>query len=383
MRASPVSSEPKDDPPSGRSGIRLIFTALLLLLLLVRSSFAGKEGSPAGGAPNLQNTVQIHPELSEHLSELLESGCFGASFFSRHAIPMLLIDPESGLVLAGNEAAQNFYGHQKIQGIHVDQIDTISPETLHKACELRRNHIDFRHTSADGSTRDACAYFYPIPFNGGEIVFAMIIDQTERVAAETALRMKERSFRAFALVAVILQSVVLFLLLKTVNRKNRAERRLADQLHFTRSLIDAIPNPVFYQDIPGRILGANREFKRLIGCREEEIAGKSLEEITTGERAEQYRRMNEKLIEDRLPQNYEFSDPGHRPECSDAVAGRLRTSASGTDESGGQRGQIHRAGRGENGRLVDGRTGVFGDAPVFSERYRNRHFKGDDAEPLR
>jgi diguanylate cyclase (GGDEF)-like protein/PAS domain S-box-containing protein len=46
----------------------------------------------------------------------------------------------------------------------------------------------------------------------------------------------------------------------------RTERALKDQLHFTRSLIDAIPNPVYFKDVEGRYQVYNRAWDEIFGA---------------------------------------------------------------------------------------------------------------------
>ena len=78
---------------------------------------------------------------------------FSKELFSKHGAPMLIIDPESRLILAGNQAAHSFYGFPELQGMMIDRINALSPqqvrEEMQKATGLRKNHFDFRHRLAD------------------------------------------------------------------------------------------------------------------------------------------------------------------------------------------------------------------------------------------
>ncbi|MFZ2446659.1 MAG: ATP-binding protein [Syntrophobacteraceae bacterium] len=53
------------------------------------------------------------------------------------------------------------------------------------------------------------------------------------------------------------------------------EKTLEDQLRFLQTLIDTIPNPIFYKDKKGSYLGCNKAFERRIGLGRKEILGKS------------------------------------------------------------------------------------------------------------
>ncbi|MBL8435808.1 MAG: PAS domain-containing protein [Zoogloea sp.] len=56
-------------------------------------------------------------------------------------------------------------------------------------------------------------------------------------------------------------------------------QQLADQQAFTRDLLDALPNPVFYKDGEARYLGCNRAFADAFGTTPEAIIGKTVLEL--------------------------------------------------------------------------------------------------------
>ncbi|MDD3329377.1 MAG: ATP-binding protein [Zoogloea sp.] len=56
-------------------------------------------------------------------------------------------------------------------------------------------------------------------------------------------------------------------------------QQLADQQAFTRDLLDALPNPVFYKDSEARYLGCNRAFADAFGTTPEAIIGKTVLEL--------------------------------------------------------------------------------------------------------
>ena len=49
-----------------------------------------------------------------------------------------------------------------------------------------------------------------------------------------------------------------------------------NQLLFLQTLLDAIPNPIFYKDSNRLFLGCNSTFESFVGMRSEEIIGKSV-----------------------------------------------------------------------------------------------------------
>ncbi|KHK03061.1 PAS domain S-box protein [Desulfovibrio sp. TomC] len=58
-----------------------------------------------------------------------------------------------------------------------------------------------------------------------------------------------------------------------------AGRRLEEQNLFLKTLIESIPNPIFYKDAEGRLMGVNESFCRLVGRGRDELAGRRPEEV--------------------------------------------------------------------------------------------------------
>jgi len=95
-----------------------------------------------------------------------------------------------------------------------------------------------------------------------------------------------------------------------------AEEKLQEQLHLLQSIIDAIPNPVFYKDVSGHYLGCNLACAHLLGRDREEIIGKTAFDIHPPELASIYHRMDAALVMSPGQQTYEsvihYKDLGPR-----------------------------------------------------------------------
>ncbi|GEO82341.1 PAS domain-containing sensor histidine kinase [Pararhodospirillum oryzae] len=64
-----------------------------------------------------------------------------------------------------------------------------------------------------------------------------------------------------------------------VTEHKRVERALSDQLEFQHTLVNTLPNPVFYTDRAGRVLGCNRAFADFLGLTPEAVFGLTLEDL--------------------------------------------------------------------------------------------------------
>jgi diguanylate cyclase (GGDEF)-like protein/PAS domain S-box-containing protein len=81
--------------------------------------------------------------------------------------------------------------------------------------------------------------------------------------------------------------------------------QLATRHAFLQTLIDAIPSPVFYKDTAGRYLGCNAAFLEFLGCRSEDLLGKSVFELSPPDLAAKYHAMDAALFEAPGKQVYE------------------------------------------------------------------------------
>jgi len=66
------------------------------------------------------------------------------------------------------------------------------------------------------------------------------------------------------------------------------EQSLEDQLSFQKTLLDTIPNPIFYTDTNDKFLGANAAFENVVGLPPEEVVGKTAFDIDRPDLAARY-----------------------------------------------------------------------------------------------
>lgn len=84
-----------------------------------------------------------------------------------------------------------------------------------------------------------------------------------------------------------------------------ARAELERSLRFTRSLLAAIPTPVFFKDAEGRYMGCNRAFTEVMGVTSEEIRGKTVHECWPSEHARVYHEHDLELMRDPKLQVYD------------------------------------------------------------------------------
>jgi PAS domain S-box-containing protein len=91
-----------------------------------------------------------------------------------------------------------------------------------------------------------------------------------------------------------------------ISKRKQAEAKLRQQKDYLNSLLETIPNPVFYKDVHGKYSGCNRAFEDFIGKPRSEIVGKTVYDIGPIEIADKYYEMDAALFDKPGKQHYEW-----------------------------------------------------------------------------
>lgn len=86
-------------------------------------------------------------------------------------------------------------------------------------------------------------------------------------------------------------------IVRDITNRKQSELKLEEQSAFIRTLLDSIPNPLFYMDKQGRYLGVNKAFIAYYGMKQENIIGKSLFDLDPPEDAEMHFESDKRLLE--------------------------------------------------------------------------------------
>lgn len=143
--------------------------------------------------------------------------------------------------------------------------------------------------------------YEPIRDGSGKVVGALYVGvkKSEFLAHFNLLR-GELFLIMLGLVALFIAQMIL------VNSLVReADERRESDLAFLQTLIDSIPNPIFYKDAAGRFLGCNNAYQQFIGLDRGQVIGKTVRDIAPRELAELYEQADRELFDRKEVQVYE------------------------------------------------------------------------------
>lgn len=117
------------------------------------------------------------------------------------AIPLFLIDPESGRIVMVNKAALSFYGYsrEEMEQLTVYDLNDL-PESyvkprLQEAATNPRERYELRHKLKNGQVRDVVSHPAPVVIFEKTFVVSVIVDVTEQNRALSELAASEVRFR--------------------------------------------------------------------------------------------------------------------------------------------------------------------------------------------
>ena len=159
--------------------------------------FRAEDGNPE----RMAGVTRDITEQKEAEEALRETEQLYRDMFEKNRAIKMLIDPESGDIVAANPAACQFYQYsrealmaRKIWDINVLGEDETRRE-MQRALSGERTVFDFQHRLASGGIRDVQVFSGRIESGGKPLLHSIVVDVTDRKRAEEALRESETRVR--------------------------------------------------------------------------------------------------------------------------------------------------------------------------------------------
>lgn len=213
-------------------------TKVIIILVLCLSS--GFQNLMAEGSEEIDRTIQEGNLIEESgLSYLTRGFSFGYDLFEGHGSIMLLIDPDSGVIIDANDSAFKFYGYPVLIGMNISQINALSEEEVFAEMERARkfdlNFFHFRHLLASGTIKDVEVYSYPVEVGDQTVLFSIIHDISEKIESQQRSKLRTVMLIVVILIAAAAQLVFIIVLLKNKKRLSKA-REDAEKANYAKSL---------------------------------------------------------------------------------------------------------------------------------------------------
>lgn len=211
-------------------------------------------------------------ELLKTQKEIRESEERYRSLFENSHAVMLIVDPKTGGLVDANPAAEKFYGWERAQmrGMNLAEINTLSPkeieEEMLQAESGQRKHFVFKHRLKSGAVRDVEVFSGPISFHDHTYLYSIVHDVTDR---------------------------------------KYYERQVKEQKDFLETLMQTIPNPVFYKSNSGKYIGCNKAFEEFVGFPRSKIIGRTVYDISPNHLAKIYQQHDKQLLKGKVTQSSE------------------------------------------------------------------------------
>jgi PAS domain S-box-containing protein len=94
-------------------------------------------------------------------------------------------------------------------------------------------------------------------------------------------------------------------IIRDISEQKKVENALQENYHFLQTLIDAIPNPIFFKDTGLRYVGCNTAYEEAIGIKRDNFIGAVPSEVFSENLAKIYTQMDQALFESQTEQIYE------------------------------------------------------------------------------
>lgn len=112
------------------------------------------------------------------------------------------------------------------------------------------------------------------------------LDEYKVINEPITIYKQHRNFVVLTVVIILVLFIIVLIMRANIQRRKKLEKDLFNRIKFDKVLLDTLPNPIYYKNIDGKLLGCNLSFSKLFNTPKEEVVGKTAfdffpEEIAT------------------------------------------------------------------------------------------------------
>ena len=232
--------------------------------VLVRDS----KGAPAYGLGSIEDVSQFHASqetlraLNASLKAIVETS----------PLAIYSVTP-SGIVTLWNPAAENMFG--------VSELEVLGCPSPMNSDGSQQRILELRNRVLAGETLHNFEITWTRTYPDGSL------DDRQISVAAAPLRGQQD-----IIVGVLMTCT-------DITDIKRTSLQLAEQLSFSRELLEMIPNPIFYKGINGKYLGFNRAWEEFFKLKRDEWVGKTYKEVFADENDAAVDREDEEILSGR------------------------------------------------------------------------------------
>ena len=158
-----------------------------------------------------------------------------SDLFKYVKVPVLVIDPDTSLIVDANNTAAEFYGYgyDRLRGMPVSSINLLSDREveheIRNASSEKRNYFIFRHRLSSGEIKDVEVYSSPVEYNNKKYLVSIIHDISDKTRAVSLLAERSRYFFVLLITAIIMQSVFIVFYIRVNRIKKTVQASLREK----------------------------------------------------------------------------------------------------------------------------------------------------------
>ena len=107
---------------------------------------------------------------------------------------------------------------------------------------------------------------------------------------------EHRNFVMLTILTILVLFIVVLIMRANIQRRKLVEKDLSNRIKFDKVLLDTLPNPIYYKNTDGKILGCNLSFAKLFNHKKEEVIGKTAYDFYPEDIAKRNVQVDEELL---------------------------------------------------------------------------------------